>query len=82
MALTQADMEKYLTEWAMEYCNNKFYYGIPAGVKMFVDKAAAYLFNQSGMTSESLGDYSVSMNPDFPPALLSLLAPYRRLKAL
>lgn len=80
--MTQDDLEVYLTEWAMEYCHNDFSTGIPAGVKIFIDKATAYMFKQAGITSESLGDYSISMNPDFPPAIMNLLAPYRKIKML
>lgn len=80
--MTQQELSDYLTDWVKDYCHNPFEDGIPSGVTLFVTQASDYLLKQNGITSESLGDYSVSISPDFPPALTNLLRPYRRLRTL
>ena len=77
--MTTDELTVYLEEWVREYCRNDFKYGIPAGVSVFIENAKTYLLGQSGVTSEKLGDYQITINPDFPPSMLKLLVPYRRL---
>jgi len=51
---------------------------IPEPVILFIAKAAEYNISQSGINSESLGDYSVSFETDLPPSITKLLTPYRK----
>jgi hypothetical protein len=57
-------------------------YPLPLGVQIFIDQAAQFLISQSGKTSESLGDYSVSFGIEFPKSLLDLLKPYKKIGVL
>jgi len=83
--MTEQELKAYLTEWVKDYCNNKFLNEdeeeeLPGGVEVFLDRAVEYFKSQSGINSESLGDYSVSFDTDIPESLLKLLRPYRKVK--
>ena len=75
-------MRESLEDWVRKYCNDDFEDGFPAGVELFFDKAEDYLVKVNGITSESLGDYSVSVSQELPSAITSILSPYRRLKII
>lgn len=77
--------EEELLEWVKDYCNNQFLNSdgvevIPSGVKMFIPKAYEYLQNKAGVASRSMGSVSYSYEMDFPPGLLRLIRPYRKVK--
>ena len=66
------------TEYAEGYCNRTFTEPLPGGIKIFVAKACEYNMQQSGLSSRSMGSVSYSYETDFPPSLLKLLKPYRK----
>ena len=75
------DREK-LRIWAQDWANND---SIPeASMDLFLDAAERAILIQPGVTSESLGDHSISYNGNFKSVLeaaaLSTLKVYRRLK--
>ncbi|SCV43766.1 Phage capsid and scaffold [Bacillus subtilis] len=53
---------------------------MPAGVKLFVKKAAEYNMTPSGLSGRSMGDVSYSYNTEFPRDITKDLNPYRRLR--
>lgn len=74
-----------MVEFSKDYCNNLFLdvdgnEVLPSGVILFVAKAIQYLMNEAGMTQQKMGDVNFSYESDFPPALLRLLKPYKRVK--
>ena len=79
-----------LKDFAKEYCNNPFLVydedteeyveEIPEPVILFLAKATEYNIFQSGVKSESVGDYSVSFETDYPESITKLLRPYRKVK--
>jgi hypothetical protein len=80
--------DEYLTEiipdvigFAKDYCNNQFPdEDMPSGVKVFVPKACEYLLNAAGVKERTMGSVSYSYEMDFPPALLRLLRPYKKVR--
>lgn len=77
--MTDAEILVALDAWAQAYCNTTWTaLTVPAGVTLFLNQALNFIKGQSGIASESLGDYSVSFVTSFPPSLLSLLRPYRQ----
>ncbi len=79
--MTDAEYLTYLEEWAADYCHVDLdvdWTVLPAGVQMFKVQALEFIKKQTGIASESLGDYSVSYVTSFPASLLALLRPYRR----
>ena len=83
--MTDEQLKEYLKEWVKDYCNDDFLdddgnEDLPGGVEIFLEKGKEYIKQQSGKTSESLGDYSVSVAEDIPESLLKLLRPYRKVK--
>ena len=80
--MTDEDLKTYLEGWVKDYCNDTFDDGLPSGVVIFIDQAMTYLKNKSGVQSEHLGDYSITLSLDFPESLKKLLVPYRRLRML
>ena len=80
--LTEQEIKDLLEEWVKDYCRNDFSTGLPAGVKLFLEKGFDYLIKNSGKNSESLGDYSVSfqnITNQLPASVISFLHPYRRM---
>lgn len=51
---------------------------VPGPVVLFIARAAEYNISQAGVSSESLGDYSISITTDFPSSITDLLKPYSR----
>ena len=83
--MTDQELRDHLTEWTKDYCRDDFDDGLPAGVKMFIEKGFEFYKKRAGKVSESLGDYSVTYEKvdDFLPAsLVSLLRPYRRMRGV
>ena len=80
------DIKALLLEWVKDTCKNDFMVNgeevLPGGVVLFLNKAEDYLRNVQGISSESLGDYSVSFDTDLPQSLKRLLRPYRKVKLL
>lgn len=73
------ELKEAMMLWAQDYCKMTWEEGYePAGVKLFVNQAVEWLKTQNGITSESLGDYSVSFADGMPKGLISLLRPYRK----
>ena len=56
-----------VTDW--EYTETT----LPGGVRVFLTKAEEYFAAQGGISSESLGDYSISYETDIPMGMLKLL---------
>ncbi|MEC1900963.1 phage head-tail connector protein [Bacillus atrophaeus] len=70
-----------LIEFASDFCSNKFDpEALPAGVKLFVAKAAEYNMTPTGLSGRSMGDVSYSYNTEFPRHITKNLTPYRRLR--
>ena len=65
-------------DYASNYCNQTFIEPLPGGVQIFVAKACEYNMQKSGLSSRSMGSVSYSYETDFPPSLLKLLKPYRK----
>jgi hypothetical protein len=64
------------------YCKDTFE-TIPAGLLLPFSQMIGHILNtkfMSGTSSESLGDHSISTSADFPPAMLKMLSPYRKVK--
>lgn len=71
-----------MIDFAIDYCQNKRLdkNSLPSSVKLFVAKAAEFNMQQSGLKSRSMGDVSYVYNTDFPPSLMTYLAPYRKVR--
>lgn len=74
-----------LVEFTKEWCNNPFLNSedeeeLPSGVQIFVPKAIEYLMNKSGVSSRTMGAVSYSYDLDFPPSLLKMIKPYRKVR--
>jgi len=72
-----------LKNWAKDYCNCDFKdkngnEAIPGGVELFLDRAEAYLEKEEGITSETLGDHSISYDLKLPWDVTRFLHPYRK----
>lgn len=81
--MTDEELKEALLLWAQEYCKMTWEAGFePAGVKLFANQAVAWIKTQNGITSESLGDYSVSFGDEMPKGLLALLKPYRKVQLI
>ncbi|WP_191556609.1 head-tail connector protein [Metabacillus idriensis] len=81
MEISEAD----ILDWVKEWCNNSFSneYGqeiLPGGVKIFIPKALQYLQQKAGIQSRTMGSVSYSFEADFPPSLLRLIRPYKRVR--
>ncbi len=57
--------------------SEKYIESLPGGVELFLNQAVAYVKNQSGIQSESLGDHSIAWTTDFPDSLLKLIKPHK-----
>lgn len=80
--MSDEEIKVYLLEWVNAYCVQSFEEPLPGAIKLFIEKGTEYLKNKAGITSESLGDYSISGVQDFPVSLQKLLVPYRKLRVL
>ena len=73
-----------LVEFAKEHCNNQFLENgkekLPGPVKLFVARAIQFNMNPTGITGRSMGGASYSYETDFPPALMRLLRPYKKVR--
>ena len=53
----------------------------PEGLKLAVANMVGFQLNQTqGVTSESIGDYSVSYSMNYPDSILQSLRPYKKVK--
>ncbi|WP_433958849.1 phage head-tail connector protein [Cytobacillus horneckiae] len=74
-----------LIDWVATHCNNSFkdklgQLALSGGVKIFIAKACEHNMNVSGVSSRSMGSVSYTYDMDFPPAIMNLLKPYKRVK--
>jgi hypothetical protein len=76
--MTDAQRRTRLIAWAKDKCQNADI--TDEQLELFLEQAIPFSSTNTGKTSESLGDYSVSFNTDFPPSVLRLLLPYNRVK--
>lgn len=75
-------MEHYLL-YVNQYCNTAFTVDdAPEIILKTIDKMKEYDAQDNGMTSESLGDFSVSWNPQYPASIKTVLNSFRRVKFL
>jgi Phage gp6-like head-tail connector protein len=78
------EMLLLLTEFVKDYTNNKFETDgeevLPGGVKLFIARAIQYNMNPTGVTGRSMGGASYSYDTDYPPSLMRLLRPYKRVR--
>ena len=77
--MTDEALREWLLLWVKDYCNNTWDTD-PPGVILFLNQAVDYIKNQKGITSETIGDYSVTFVEAVPKSLLMLLRPYRKVK--
>ena len=82
--MTDQEIKDALLDWVKVYCNNTFEDDdgnevLPGGVTLFLNSGVAYTKAQTGIQSESLGKYSVTLTTDFPESMMRLLHPYRKL---
>ena len=71
-----------VADFVKSHCKNDFE-TVPQGLLLAFSLMIAHLLNKrfmQGVNSESLGDHSISTGLEFPPALLKMLAPYRKIK--
>lgn len=83
--MSDDELKEALLLWAQEYCKMTWEAGFePAGVKLFANQAVEWIKTQNGITSESLGDYSVTFLEEgaMPKGLLALLRPYRKVQLI
>jgi len=81
MEITEDD----ILDWIKEWCNNSFLDSsgkedLPGGVKIFIIKAKEYLQNKAGIKDRSMGSVSYSYEMDFPPGLIRLIRPYKKVR--
>lgn len=74
------NMIQILSEFVSDYCNRSFDEGLPSGVKLFIAKAIQYNMNVTGITGRSMGGVSYSYESDYPPSVMRLLRPYKRMR--
>ena len=67
-------------EWIKLYCNNSNLVDTLM-ISVVIDKLIEH-DKHTGVQSESLGDYSVSYEVDYPQSILRLLIPYRKVKVI
>ncbi len=91
--MTNEELRVHLTYWAKEHCKDDLDGASPGGFDVFLhhaatfyEQAAVYL-REGSKKSESLGDYSISMEDalgiavatqGIPGHIKAMLAPYRR----
>jgi hypothetical protein len=78
--MTDSQRRTRLIAWAKDRCQNDDL--TEEKLELFLEQAVPFSAGISGKTSESLGDYSVSFNVDFPPSIMRFLTPYNRIKFL
>jgi len=76
MSMTDEALRGWLLLWVKDYCNTDWEQE-PPGVLLFLNQAISWIKTQNGITSESLGDYSVSFAEGLPEGFKELLEPYR-----
>lgn len=74
-----------LVEFARDKCNQLFEDDsgnekLPAGIKLFVAKAAEFYANPQGLSSRSMDTVSYSFEVELPQTTLDMLRPYRKLR--
>lgn len=69
-----------LLEWCKLYCNNPNL--VDGGAFSIVLDNLTDIFQQAGITSESLGGMSQSFGADTAFTVRSMLSPFKRLKSL
>jgi len=81
-------MRDNLLIWVRDYCNDQTLEDEGA-ISLFLDRAIAWLnAHVAGISSESLGDYSVSFQGRagieslLPSSLIIFLRPYKKMKML
>jgi hypothetical protein len=78
--MTDSQRRTRLIAWAKENCQNDDL--TDEQLELFLEQAIPFSSSITGKTSESLGDYSVSFNTDFPASIMRFLKPYNRVKFL
>jgi hypothetical protein len=79
MAMTPEEIDAALLDFANNHCRQGWTAeNAPAGVKLFIEKAAEFLSNKQGLQAKRLADASWSYSTDFPKAIIDLLKPYRK----
>lgn len=73
------DREKLLL-WCIKYCNNPNLVD-EEDFSLVLDRLGD-VTKQAGISSESLGDYSVSFSKETAYTIRDMLSPYKRLKLL
>lgn len=69
-------------DYALNYCNISEYSGsVSPGIKLPLAQMINYQIHKpSNVTSETIGNYSVSYTNSYPKSILDGLRPYRRIK--
>ena len=85
--MTDEQITVYLTEWVKDYCHNDFLDAsgvetLPGGVILFLERGLDFQKRKASVTSETLGDYSISFGDGYPDDMLKLLRPYRRARGV
>lgn len=92
LSIKTAQHDDYLNEivpdviaFTKDYCNNQFLdennaVVLPPGVKLFIPKACEYLLNKAGVTNRKMDTVSYTYDMDFPPGLIKLIRPYKRVR--
>lgn len=78
-------MINLLIEYIQDECNNTFKnengeLAIRGGAKIAIAKMIEFNMNKAGISARTFGEVSYSYNTDFPPSILRLLEPYRRIR--
>jgi Phage gp6-like head-tail connector protein len=78
------EMLPIVTEFAKDHCNNSFLIGgaeeLPGGVKLFIARAIQFNMNPAGVIGRSMGGASYSYDTDYPPSIMRLLRPYKKVR--
>lgn len=75
---TSETIDDQLLDFVNQSCNQAYTTATaPSGVNLFITQAKAYFANTPGLESKRLGDASFSFSKDLPPAIQSLLRPYK-----
>lgn len=72
-------------DFVTKYCNDDFtdedgVTSFPAGLKLPTAQLIKFQMDYKGVSSESIGDYSVSFFGNIPDGIKSMLRPYKKLK--
>ncbi len=77
------ELETQLLDYANQTCRRKWTEDdLPAGVKLWREKAILYLNQTPGLQQKRLGDASWTYSTEWPKTIADMLKPYRKVKVV